>query len=308
VPIVSVVIPVFNGETTILETVRSALRQTFVDIEVIVINDGSSDNTLGVLDSVRDPRLKVYNFPNSGGSTARNRGIYKSTGEFIAFLDADDFWLENKIELQIEALQSYSLASSVYCWVDTIDLTGKIRPASRATFNGNIYIELLKNCFIVSGSNILVRRDALESINYWDETLTASQDYDLYLRLAEKYEFAHLPQVLVLYRISEQSMSTNFKRLERTSMYVRRRALKKLPAEKQVEVENSVIGGYYKSTIWRYLELPASTYKGFTAIKYLIKIIILDPFFIFKNKKLTIIIIIKAILFIFRIDYKKSIT
>ncbi len=304
---ISVIIPAYNAEKTIVDSVRSALDQTFTDIEVIVSDDGSVDDTLSLLEEIKDSRLKVISSLNSGAAAARNRGIHNSKGEFIAFLDADDLWLKDKLELQLNVLKSNPLASTVYCWVDTFDEKSKNpRATSRTSVSGDIYINLLKNCFIVSGSNILVRKEALESIGLWDENLEASQDYDLYLRLAEKYEFVNVPQVLVWYRMSCQSMSTDFKRLEKTSLYVRKRALSKLPAEIQREIESDVIGGYYKSTIWRYLELPAHPSKGLLALKYLIQILKFDHQFIFHHTKLTLTIIIKSTLFMFGLSLDRD--
>lgn len=95
---ISVIIPAYNSGNTILETIASVLEQTESDFELIVINDGSTDNTLELLETVRDDRLKIYSYPNGGLPTARNRGIANSNGEFISFLDADDLWTKDKLE------------------------------------------------------------------------------------------------------------------------------------------------------------------------------------------------------------------
>jgi glycosyltransferase involved in cell wall biosynthesis len=89
-PLISVVIPVYNGEKTILETIESVLNQSFTDFEIIVINDGSQDATLEIVSSIKDPRLKVFSYPNAGQAIARNRGVSHAVGEFVSFLDADD--------------------------------------------------------------------------------------------------------------------------------------------------------------------------------------------------------------------------
>ncbi len=91
-PKISVVVPAYNSQNTISETITSVLQQTFSDFELIVINDGSTDRTLELLSDVKDARLKVYSYPNGGLPTARNRGIVRATGEFISFIDADDLW------------------------------------------------------------------------------------------------------------------------------------------------------------------------------------------------------------------------
>src|SRR5690242_20728341 len=99
-PQISVIIPVYNGERTILETIASVQQQTFSDFELIVINDGSTDRTLELLNSVEDPRLKILSYSNGGLPVARNRGISHATGEFITFIDADDLWTSDKLEAQ----------------------------------------------------------------------------------------------------------------------------------------------------------------------------------------------------------------
>ncbi|HEY9859784.1 MAG TPA: glycosyltransferase family A protein, partial [Candidatus Obscuribacterales bacterium] len=95
-PLVSVIIPAYNAETTIQETVKSVLEQSLQDFELIIVNDGSTDNTLQVLDRISDPRIKVFSYPNAGAAVSRNRGFAQATGELIAFLDADDLWTPKK--------------------------------------------------------------------------------------------------------------------------------------------------------------------------------------------------------------------
>src|SRR5919202_5944333 len=99
-PTIFVVIPAYNAERTILETVASVLQQTFSDFELIVIDDGSRDRTVELLQSIKDERLKVFSYENGGLPVARNRGISRSNGEFITFVDADDLWTPDKLELQ----------------------------------------------------------------------------------------------------------------------------------------------------------------------------------------------------------------
>ena len=104
-PKISVVVPAYNSQNTICETITSVLQQSFSDFELIVINDGSTDRTLELLSDVKDARLKVYSYPNGGLPAARNRGIIRATGEFLSFIDADDLWTSDKLELQLQALQ-----------------------------------------------------------------------------------------------------------------------------------------------------------------------------------------------------------
>ncbi|MEO1403422.1 MAG: glycosyltransferase family A protein, partial [Cyanobacteria bacterium J06635_1] len=104
-PSISVVIPAYNSERTIGDTVQSVLAQTFTDFEIIVINDGSQDGTLACLGAIADSRLHVFSYDNAGVAISRNRGIEKAKGEYVAFLDADDLWVPEKLTEQYQALQ-----------------------------------------------------------------------------------------------------------------------------------------------------------------------------------------------------------
>jgi glycosyltransferase involved in cell wall biosynthesis len=104
-PLISVVIPVYNGEKTIQETIKSVLNQTFQSLELIIVNDGSNDETLKVISIIKDPRIKVFSYPNAGLSASRNRGLAHATGEYISFIDADDLWTPDKLEAQLKVLQ-----------------------------------------------------------------------------------------------------------------------------------------------------------------------------------------------------------
>ena len=106
--IISIIIPVYNAEKTIESTINSVLNQTFIDFELIVINDGSTDSTLEIVHKITDPRLKVFSYANANQAASRNRGIAKATGEYIAFLDADDLWTPDKLESQINMLKNNS--------------------------------------------------------------------------------------------------------------------------------------------------------------------------------------------------------
>ncbi|MGA9379390.1 MAG: glycosyltransferase family A protein, partial [Phormidium sp.] len=133
--LISVIIPVYNGEKTIRETIESVLNQTYKNFELIVINDGSQDATLEVVSAIEDQRLKVFSYSNAGLSASRNRGIFQANSEFITFLDADDLWLPDKLESQFNALQNNSEAALAYSWTNYIDESGKfLYPGNRVTY------------------------------------------------------------------------------------------------------------------------------------------------------------------------------
>jgi glycosyltransferase involved in cell wall biosynthesis len=225
-PLVSVVIPAWNAEATVLDTVRSVLRQTFSAFELIVIDDGSTDATVELLRRVDDPRVRVHRCPNAGLPAARNRGIERSTGEFVSFIDADDEWTPDKLELQLRALRESPGAGLAYSWTAFIDRRGDFLFAKeRSRSEGDVYEDLVRHCFLASGSNALVRRSCLEEVGGFDTTLAAAQDWDLYLRIAARWPFALVPRYQVLYRLTDDTMSGNAARCEAACLTVLERAL-----------------------------------------------------------------------------------
>jgi glycosyltransferase involved in cell wall biosynthesis len=113
---VSVIIPAYNSSRWIAQTISSVQKQTYSNLEIIVVNDGSTDHTVQIVKTINDPRLSIYCQAHIGVSAARNVGIEHATGEFIAFLDADDLWREDMIENHVAALQDNPWAGVAYCW------------------------------------------------------------------------------------------------------------------------------------------------------------------------------------------------
>ncbi|MDM9385156.1 glycosyltransferase [Chlorogloeopsis sp. ULAP01] len=233
-PTISVIIPAYNAENTIIDTITSVQKQTFSDFELIVINDGSKDRTLKLLNEIQDSRLKVFSYRNGGLSTARNRGISHATGEFIAFLDADDLWTIDKLELQLEALQKSPEAGVAYSWSYFMDEKNEYCSTDKPIlFQGNVFADLLKWNFIASGSNPLIRRQAIESVGEFETSLSRAEDWDYWLRLAAKWSFVVVPKPQVFYRQSSSSMSSQVELMEDCQFKVLERAFQIAPAELQ---------------------------------------------------------------------------
>lgn len=279
-PLISVIIPAYNSEKTIRETIESVLKQSFSDFELIIINDGSTDSTLAIASSiqVQDPRIKVFSYPNAGGAVSRNRGFSHSSGEFIAFLDSDDLWTSDKLESQLKALQQNPQAGVAYSWLDAIDEEGKfIRGGNYRNENGYIFAKLFLVPFVESGSNPLIRRQAFIDVGGFDESLPASQDYDLYLRLAALYEFVAVPSPQVLYRISSNSMSADVRRQEATSLLVRERAFQESPKPLPADLKQHSIANFYKDIIFRLLNMPPKRERALEAARFLWYAVKYDP-------------------------------
>ncbi len=208
-PVVSVIIPAYNAESFIKETIESALNQTYKNIEVIVVDDGSTDNTEKIVKSIDDKRIKYIKQNNRGVSAARNKGIEVSKGEFIALLDHDDIWLPRKLEKQLPLFSDPQVGlvfSDTIFFKDGRDLYSiysKYKPPQ-----GWVFRELLKRNFI-SCETVVIRKKALESLDEWfPEDMEMSEEYDLFLRLAYKWKFDYVDEPLAKWRIHERNDSS----------------------------------------------------------------------------------------------------
>ena len=253
-PLVSVIIPAYNAENTITETIFSVLNQTFKDLEVIVIDDGSKDKTTELVLEIEDSRVKLFPYENGGVALARNRGISHASGEYISFLDHDDLWTPDKIEAQISALRKSPDASVAYSW--TINMYSEEKPIrftklSPAKFEGDVYSQLLVHNFICSGSNILVRAAAIKSIEGFDPTPVSNEDWDFYLRLAAKWSFVVVPQYQIIYRHTGNSMSSQVQRSEKGGLILIDKIYRSVPENLQYLKNQSLCNHYlYCSTLY----------------------------------------------------------
>ena len=268
-PLISVIIPVYNGERTIQETIESVFCQTFSDFELIIINDGSQDSTLDIVENIPDTRLKVLSYTNTGLPASRNRGISHASGEYISFLDADDIWTPDKLEAQLKALQTNTQAAVAYSWTDFIDESGQfLRQGTHLSVNGDAYAHLLLLNFLENGSNPLIRAQAFTTVGGFDESLTNSHDWDMWLRLAAHYHFVAVPIPQILYRTSAGSMSTNVLQLESAGLQVLKRAFAQAPASLQ-HLKPYSFGNFYKYLLFKALEGTPARSRGLVAVRFL---------------------------------------
>ena len=211
---VSVIIPVYNSSKYIAEAIESVLGQTVKPREIILVDDGSQDNSKDIILSYKD-KVK-YHYQNNGGvASARNTGISLSTGLYIAFLDADDIWCENKLERQLKYLDSNPEYSCVYTDMTEVDDYGNVLQEFKfaglpwACAEGWIYENLL-HCGYAWTQTLLIRREILDSIGCFDENLHASNDRELALRIAHKYQIGFISQSFVMRRRHESNVSNRF--------------------------------------------------------------------------------------------------
>ncbi len=275
-PLISVIIPTYNGEKTIIETIESVLNQTFQDFELIVINDGSQDSTLEIVSCIQDSRLKVLSYPNAGLAASRNRGISQAVGEYISFIDDDDLWTPDKLEAQLKVLQDNPEAAVAYSWTDYIDESSKfLRRGGYSTASGDVLAKLLVVDFLENGSNALIRRQALIEIGGFDESLPAAEDWDIFLRLAARYPFVAIPSPQILYRSSAYSMSANVARQEAACLKVLKQAYERAPKSLQ-HLKKYTWANLYRYLSFKILDGPTTRKRGLLAAKFLGKLLIND--------------------------------
>jgi len=202
--LVSAVIPTHNRADLLARAIRSVQRQTYPQLEIIVVDDASQDNTREIVGSINDRRIRyIFHDSNRGGSAARNTGIKAATGEYIAFLDDDDEWVENKIERQLQCVQDFG---GVVC---RPFITGKSRLSKlykKATVNPR---DLRKGFIFGGGTSILLARTDILKDTLFDENLSSSQDWDLLIRLTCKCKIAYLNERLVRFNVGNHARITN---------------------------------------------------------------------------------------------------
>ncbi|MBW4614357.1 MAG: glycosyltransferase family 2 protein [Desmonostoc vinosum HA7617-LM4] len=186
-PVVSVVIPTFNRAHLLPKAIASVLAQTISNFELVIVDDGSTDNTVEVVNEFSDIRIKFLPLgKNYGGNYARNQGIKATNAELVAFLDSDDEWLPRKLELQLARLEdsNHPQATVVYCqYCEHQELTDS-QIIVEASYEGNVFDQLLKG-WCPALSTFMIKHSSILEVGGFDETLPSFQDYDLFLRLAE---------------------------------------------------------------------------------------------------------------------------
>ncbi|MBW2108535.1 MAG: glycosyltransferase, partial [Deltaproteobacteria bacterium] len=199
-PTVSVIIPTFNRATMLKEAIESVLEQDVADFELIVVDDGSTDETPAVLAKYPAPPLHIVSQVHQGVSAARNAGLKKAAGGLIAFLDSDDLWLPGKLAAQMEFFENHPEA--LICQTEEIWLRNGIRvnPKKRhAKPQGMIFDRCVDLC-LVSPSAVMIRRALFDMVGLFDEQMAACEDYDLWLRVACRFPIYLIDRPMVIKR------------------------------------------------------------------------------------------------------------
>ena len=212
---VSVVIPLYNCERHIGEAIESVLAQTFKDYEIIVVDDGSTDDSASVVHKF-DDQVRYVHQPNAGVSAATNHGIALSKGELIAFLDNDDVWLPEKLERQVAFLDEHPECGLVNCDLQYISETGDRLDRYLPGMNKrDPYVRLFQKGYVFMSSGVMMRRRVYEEIGGLDEEFVAAglQEVEWLARIVERTEIGYVPEVLSLYRDHGSKIPTERSRL-----------------------------------------------------------------------------------------------
>ena len=215
-PLVSVVIPVYNRETTVGRAVVSVLNQSYTNLELIIVDDCSNDNSLQVVREFQDKRIKVIaSEQNSGANAARNKGILAAKGQYVAFQDSDDEWVKDKLKIQLQDMIDRGLSAS-FCAHRLIDgRSERIVPddyEDKKKYETEL-MNVLAHCNVVSTQTLIVKRNVFDKIGYFDEEMPRLQDYEFVIRLAQKEKIGYIACPLVLVYHSQISISTNLEAL-----------------------------------------------------------------------------------------------
>jgi glycosyltransferase involved in cell wall biosynthesis len=212
----SVVIPTYNHSHFLREALDSALGQTLAPHEVIVVDDGSTDETPEILASYGE-RIRVVRQENRGLASARNAGAERVRGDSIAFLDSDDVWMPTKLERQLARLRDEPELGLVHCAVENIDASGRAVGRRLDGLEGWVAEEMLlfrRGVILGGGSGFVVRRRAFEAEGGFDTRMGTSADWDLQYRIAARHRVGFVPEVLLRYRFHASNMHANIRAME----------------------------------------------------------------------------------------------
>lgn len=219
-PLISVIIPTYNRASPLMEAVRSVLEQTYKTIELLVVDDGSEDETPGQLKKIEDTRLRVLVTQHGGVSRARNRGVAESKGEWIAFLDSDDRWKENKLETQLvfhSQNPHLQISQTSEIWIRNGKRVNPARKHLKPA--GYIFPESLHLCTITP-SSVLMKKSLFESTGGFDEALPSCEDYDLWLRITAEHSVGLVDKLLLVrYGGHSDQLSAKFPAMDRFRLF-----------------------------------------------------------------------------------------
>lgn len=212
-PLVTVIIPTYNREATIRRSINSVLEQSHINLELIIVDDCSSDNTVKIINSYKDGRIKLICLgKNCGANVARNIGICAAKGEYIAFQDSDDEWLKNKLEIQLKYMESTG-KKACYCSITKIYPDGGKCVWPSNVKNKELYengiIDILRKRNAISTQTLIVAKEVFTNIEMFDESFNRWQDYEFVIRLCKHYRIGYIEKSLVNVYVMDDSITNN---------------------------------------------------------------------------------------------------
>ena len=264
---ISVIITAYNVVGFVREAVDSALAQTFRDIEVIVVDDGSTDGSTDTLRDLDDPRLRVIREVHGGSAAARNAGLRLASGELVAFLDGDDRWAPQNLERQSAFLESHPEVDMTFGHSLVVDEEGRSTGFKSSSHAGPVsFSQLLRANEIGNGSCVLLRREALDRAGCFDPNLAACVDIDVWMRVVRLRpgNVVAIPEVLTFYRRRQGQISSEWRRMEAGYLRLLERLRQVAPLDVQRE-ENRGRASRYR----RYARLAREAGEAGTAARLL---------------------------------------
>ena len=254
-PTVSVLIPAYNAAWCVRKAIDSVLAQDYRDFELIVVNDGSTDDTATVL-ACYGHAIRVVDQPNGGMSNARNAGIRAARGEFIAFLDSDDWWLPGKLGRQVELMRARPEVGFCSCAARVEDMEGRLLNLWECPqWQGPFVVHLFGSGADVPGScsAVLARRERVVAAGAFDETLRGAEDPDLWIRLAAISDYACLSEPMVVILRRPGSVSRNLEAMRESTLRMMKKNRALLPSSLQGSYWRSCVAGVHGDYAkWRY--------------------------------------------------------
>lgn len=210
-PLVTVIIPTYNHSQFVGQAINSVLEQTMDDLELIVVDDGSTDDTKNVVSAIDDPRIRYHHQENQGLASTRNTGLRLARGKYIGFLDADDYWLPGKLASQINLLEANTRLGLVYGGYYVVDENGT-RIATRRpriVHNDTLAELILDNYVTGSATTSVVRAEVFEQVGSFNQSLKACEDWDMWLRVAAVYSLGAVNDIVACIRVHGNNMTSN---------------------------------------------------------------------------------------------------
>ena len=212
-PKVSVIILTYNRSYLLSKAIQSVLNQSFQNLEIIIVDDASQDNTAQVVNGFADKRIRyIRHHVNKGEGGSRNTGVKNANGEYIAFLDDDDEWLPEKLHMQVSLLDNSPLkVGAVHTGRIEVEIaSGKELRTKIATMRGNIFHHLLRNEEMITVSSILLRKVCFEKVGLFDKNIDSGLDYDMWLRISKEFYFECIQSPLVKYGRHKNNLGSNY--------------------------------------------------------------------------------------------------